>query len=245
MTAQDATTRPDAVSVEGGDPAPRGLRRAPAASPTTDEDEYYSSPGLVALDRRGHWWGEFREDLARYSAHYDGSVLKPLLVEQALWAVLVYRFFSGVHRGSLPAPVRAAVGAVAVVAHKVMQMATGVSIDRRAEILPGLYVGHFGPTLIGPESTIGAGCNISHGVSIGISGRGEHRGIPVLGDRVYLGSHCTVAGRIILGDGCAVGANSLVTRDVAPGTTVVGVPAQATRSGGSAGMGMHMRARRR
>ena len=61
-------------------------------------NEFYRSPGLTPLDRRGRWWAEFAEDLARYRAHYDGSLLKPLLLEQALWALLQYRMASGVHR---------------------------------------------------------------------------------------------------------------------------------------------------
>ncbi|MDP5101339.1 MAG: serine acetyltransferase, partial [Nonlabens sp.] len=71
----------------------------------------------------------------------------------------------------------------------------------------------------------GSHCNISQGVTIGVSGRGEHRGVPVIGNNVYIGANATIAGKIIVGNRAVIGANSLVINDVAEGTTVVGVPA--------------------
>jgi len=49
---------------------------------------------------------------------------------------------------------------------------------------------------------------------------------PTLGNNVIVGSGAQVLGAITVGDGARVGANSVVVRDVPPGTTVVGVPAK-------------------
>jgi serine O-acetyltransferase len=49
----------------------------------------------------------------------------------------------------------------------------------------------------------------------------------IIGDNVAIGAHAVVLGPVRIGDGATVGAGAIVTRDVPPGTTVVGVPARA------------------
>jgi serine acetyltransferase len=46
-------------------------------------------------------------------------------------------------------------------------------------------------------------------------------GAPVIGDRVYLGTHATVLGPVTIGDGAFVGARALVLQDVAAGSVAV------------------------
>lgn len=81
--------------------------------------------------------------------------------------------------------------------------------------------------------TIGSGCVIADGVFVGASDHDRedrHRvhgsGPITIGDRVFLGQRCVVLGGVTIGDGATVGAHAVVTRDVAPGQTVVGVPAR-------------------
>jgi serine acetyltransferase len=51
-------------------------------------------------------------------------------------------------------------------------------------------------------------------------------GAPVIGDRVYIGTHATVLGPISVGDGAFLGARALVLRDIEPGAFAVGTPAE-------------------
>lgn len=51
----------------------------------------------------------------------------------------------------------------------------------------------------------------------------------VIGRNVWIGSHAVILPGITIGDGAIVGAGAVVTRDVAPGETVVGVPAAVLR----------------
>ena len=57
---------------------------------------------------------------------------------------------------------------------------------------------------------------------IGAAGRGERRGFPVLGDRVYVAPGAKLIGPITVGNDVAVGANAVVTKDVADRAVVGG-----------------------
>ncbi|MEP6800074.1 MAG: hypothetical protein ABI890_18085 [Lapillicoccus sp.] len=228
----DDTPEPTLTSTAEG---PGG--RAPAG---LGPDEFYRSPGRTRLDDRGPWWAEFLEDLARYRAHHHESLVMALLLEQGVWALLQYRISSGVYRSTLPAVVKRPALLLCVAGHKLAEAVTGFSLPYRANLHPGLYLGHYGPTLINAGAQVGAGCNISQGVSIGESGQGAERGAPVIGDHVYIGTGAVVVGPITVGSGSVIAANSLVARDVAPETTVIGVPARRAGTTGSAGMGYHM-----
>jgi len=54
--------------------------------------------------------------------------------------------------------------------------------------------------------------------------------LPVrIGSRVWIGSGVTILGGVSIGDDVVVGAGSVVTKDVEPGTIVAGVPARLLR----------------
>ncbi|MDZ5660794.1 acyltransferase [Nocardioides sp. S-58] len=86
--------------------------------------------------------------------------------------------------------------------------------------------------------TIGSRCVVADGVLVASSDHdGEDRhavhgtGPIHIGDDVFLGQRCVVLGGVTIGDGATVGAHAVVTRDVAPGQTVVGTPARPVGGG--------------
>lgn len=111
----------------------------------------------------------------------------------------------------------------------------GFSIPVRTKIGPGLYFSHFGGIVINSAATIGSNCNIGHGVTIGQSNRGKCKGVPVIGDRVFIGPGAKIFGGIRIGSGAAIGANAVVTSDVPENGVVGGVPARALSMIGSEG----------
>lgn len=113
-----------------------------------------------------------------------------------------------------------------------IQSTTGISIHPRARLGPGLYIGHFGGVVIGAVTT-GSNCNIGHGVTLGRTGRvGEH-GVPVLGDRVWVGPGAVVVGPVTIGDDAVVGAHAVVTKDVPARSLAIGSPMRVIPGTGS------------
>ena len=54
----------------------------------------------------------------------------------------------------------------------------------------------------------------------------SHQARPVvIGRNVWIGTHAVILPGVTIGDGAIIGAGAVVTRDVAPGAVVVGVPA--------------------
>lgn len=82
--------------------------------------------------------------------------------------------------------------------------------------------------------TIGDGCQIGHNVVFatlnhGLSPADRRHTYPspiVLGRNVWVGSNATITSGVTIGDNAVVAAGAVVTKDVAAGTVVGGVPAR-------------------
>lgn len=98
------------------------------------------------------------------------------------------------------------------------------------KIGPGFCVSHSQMVLIGNLVQIGANFRISPGVMIssdaGAVSSEARKGIPTIGDNVFIGMQTSVIGPVHIGDDAAVAAHSLVLKDVAPNTLVGGAPAK-------------------
>lgn len=97
----------------------------------------------------------------------------------------------------------------------------GLDISYRTQIGKGFYIGHFGGIVIHGDAVIGDFCNISQGITIGVSNYGDKAGIPTLGNRVFMGPNACVFGNIVVGNNVTIGANVVVTNSVPDGQTVL------------------------
>jgi serine O-acetyltransferase len=111
----------------------------------------------------------------------------------------------------------------------------GIDISRDARIGSGFYIGHFGGIFVPGGVVIGNNCNLSHAVTLAEASRGEHAGCPVIGNNVYIAPGAKIIGRVQIGDHAAIGANAVVVNDVAPRTSVGGIPARPISQSGSDG----------
>jgi serine O-acetyltransferase len=181
--------------------------------------------------RRPGWWRLLYRDYRRYRAA-GRSAPATLLLSQGFWASAVYRvshaFVESLPEGLL----RTAARAFAAAAQKAVEVLTGISIPRDIEIGGGLYLPSFGGIILG-RGAIGENCTIEHGVTLGIAGRGEERGTPTLGDRVFVGAHSMIVGKISIGDDAVIFPGSIVTRPVPARAVVMGHPARVVSREGS------------
>ncbi len=93
---------------------------------------------------------------------------------------------------------------------------------KRSSLGAGTQQHHFsyiGDAEIGENVNVGAGS-----VTANFDGTAKHR--TQVGDDVKLGVDTMMVAPVTIGEGATTGAGSVVTRDVAPGKTVVGVPAR-------------------
>lgn len=110
-----------------------------------------------------------------------------------------------------------------------------VRIQSGTWISPGLIL----RTHIDAPITIGSNCDIGPNVDlvtgshcIGTSHRraGEGTALPItIGDGCWIGAHSLILGGVRIGSGCVVAAGSVVTRDVPDNMLVAGVPARIKR----------------
>jgi serine O-acetyltransferase len=111
----------------------------------------------------------------------------------------------------------------------------GIDIHPSTQIGSGFYIGHFGCIVVNSDAIIGNNCNISHGVTIGVSNRGKRKGCPTIGNEVYIGPGAKIFGNINIGNNVAIGANCVVTRDIPNNAVVVGIPGEVISYNGSDG----------
>jgi len=93
---------------------------------------------------------------------------------------------------------------------------------KAATLAPGVKAGHLsylGDVSIGERTNVGAGT-----ITCNYDGAQKHR--TSIGKDVFVGSNTALVAPVSLGDGSSTGAGSVVTRDVAPGERVAGVPAR-------------------
>lgn len=92
------------------------------------------------------------------------------------------------------------------------------------EIGRGLYLGHAHNINVNPGAVIGDNCNLNKGCTIGRENRGRRKGVPVLGNRVWVGTNAVIVGNIIIGDDVLISPNAFVNFDVPAHSIVIGNP---------------------
>jgi len=106
---------------------------------------------------------------------------------------------------------------------------TGIEIHPAAKIGENFFIDHAMAVVIGETAEIGDNVLLYHSVTLGgvaPDQEGRVKRHPTLEDNVIIGAGAKILGPIIIGKGARVGGNAVVTRDVKPHTTVVGIPAR-------------------
>lgn len=145
-----------------------------------------------------------------------------VLLYPGVWAVGFHRIAHWLFRGELYFLAR--------LVNHLGRLLTAIDIHPGATIGRNLFIDH-GFTVIGETAHIGDNVTIYQCVTLG--GTNPANGIPgkrhpTISDDVIIGSGAQVLGPINVGIRARIGANSVVTKDVPEGATMVGIPARAT-----------------
>lgn len=106
----------------------------------------------------------------------------------------------------------------------------GYQILGRTQIGEGLYINHIGSIIINPDATIGRNVNLTTGIIIGECARGEKKGCPVIGDRVWIGANAVIVGNVRVGNNVLIGPNTYINCDVPDNSIVIGNPGKIIHS---------------
>jgi len=78
--------------------------------------------------------------------------------------------------------------------------------------------------VIGETAEIGDDVTLYHGVTLGGTSWNKGKRHPTLEDGVIVGAGAKILGPFTVGAGAKIGSNAVVTREVPPGATAVGIP---------------------
>ncbi|MDD6043822.1 MAG: serine acetyltransferase [Eubacteriaceae bacterium] len=102
----------------------------------------------------------------------------------------------------------------------------GIEIPRTVQFGKGLYIGHPYNITINAQAKLGQNINIHKGLTIGQENRGARRGVPTIGNQVWIGINAVIVGNITIGDDVLIAPNSYVNFDVPSHSIVIGNPAK-------------------
>lgn len=106
---------------------------------------------------------------------------------------------------------------------------TGIEIHPGARIGRRFFIDHGMGVVIGETAEIGEDCTLYHAVTLGGTSWEKGKRHPTLGQNVVVGAGAKVLGPITIGDNARIGSNAVVVKDIAAGSTVVGVPGRVTQ----------------
>jgi serine O-acetyltransferase len=143
-----------------------------------------------------------------------------ILTYPGVWAVGLHRVAHVLYRADL--------FLLARMVNHFSRFLTSIDIHPGARIGRNLFIDH-GFVVIGETSEIGDDVTIYQGATLG--GTNPTNGVagkrhPTLEDGVVVSVNVAILGPITVGEAARIGANAVVTKDVAAGATVIGIPAK-------------------
>ncbi|WP_084004375.1 serine O-acetyltransferase [Terasakiispira papahanaumokuakeensis] len=103
---------------------------------------------------------------------------------------------------------------------------TGIEIHPGAHIGRRFFIDHGMGVVIGETAEIGDDVTLYHSVTLGGTSWQNGKRHPTLGNGVIVGAGAKILGPFTVGAGAKIGSNAVVTKEVPPGATLVGIPAR-------------------
>lgn len=108
--------------------------------------------------------------------------------------------------------------------YKIVKKQNHIEISSHTKIGYGLFLQHAYCITINCKAIIGNNCNIHKGVTIGEIPSGKRKGVPQIGDRVWIGINSSIVGGITIGDDVLIAPNSFINVDIPSNSVVFGNP---------------------
>lgn len=99
-----------------------------------------------------------------------------------------------------------------------------MDIPAKVQIGKGLRIEHIGGIVINPEAVLGENITLLNGVLIGAQNRGKNKGMPVIGNYVWIGTNAIIVGGIHIGNNCLIAPGAYVNFNVPDNSIVLGNP---------------------
>ncbi|QCB29133.1 serine O-acetyltransferase EpsC [Corynebacterium endometrii] len=160
-----------------------------------------------------------REDLANAREHDPAARgdVENAVVYSGLHAIWSHRVAHKLWKKGLKGPAR--------ILAQATRFFTGIEIHPGATIGRRFFIDHGMGIVIGETAEIGDGVMLYHGVTLGGQVLTQTKRHPTLRDNVTVGAGAKVLGPIIIGEGSAIGANAVVTKEVPANHIATGIPA--------------------
>lgn len=170
-------------------------------------------------------FSRLREDLDNAREHDPAARgdIENAIVYSGLHAIWMHRVSHFLWKRGVKGPAR--------ILAQFNRFLTGIEIHPGASIGRRFFIDHGMGIVIGETAEIGDGVMLYHGVTLGGQVLTQTKRHPTIEDNVTIGAGAKVLGPITVGQGSAVGANAVVTKDVPADHIAVGIPAQARPRG--------------
>jgi serine O-acetyltransferase len=146
------------------------------------------------------------------------SAFEMIFLYFATWSIVVYQFGIWVVTKYNMQSIKQI---LFIIYYEFTEITTSIGISPHAKIGNGMFISHIGGLVIAADTVIGANASFHQWVTVGGAGRGEHYGVPNIGDNAYFGAGAKVIGGVKVGNNVMIGANAVVVKDV-PDNAVVG-----------------------
>jgi len=161
----------------------------------------------------------FLDLLAEDYATYKRNPLEP-----GFWAVAVHRFGNW-RMGIRPKLLRAVFSLLYRFLSVSIDWFWGINLCYTVKLGRRVRLWHHGGMVLGARA-IGNDVHIRQNTTLGLLSRDDESAKPTIEDRVDIGAGACILGQVTVGHDAVIGANSVVVKDVAPHSTMFGIPAR-------------------
>lgn len=111
-----------------------------------------------------------------------------------------------------------------MVGYRNLKIKYGIDLPASVTVGDGMKIEHIGGIVINPDVNLGNNICLYNGVTIGVEKRGKRKGVPNIGNQVWIGANSVIVGSINIGNNVLIAPGAFVNFDVPDNSIVIGNP---------------------